>query len=202
MGEATASPADLAGSLLLVGLVWLTLLLGQALLEPALGGPAAVLASFCLAAALVLATRRRPHTSCRGISCAALGLGTVAGFASYPLWIALVAGAGKQLGLQVPARAPGEQGLLLAAATLIVAPVFEELLYRERLLTALRRRFGAPAAVLASSAAFAVVHGEPWAMLGTFWVGMALAIVRCFSNTVAWCIGLHGGLNLAAWLLS
>jgi membrane protease YdiL (CAAX protease family) len=162
--------------------------------------PTAVLVSFALATALVLATRVHPSPRPIGARTAAIGLGALAGFASYPAWIALIATIGAALGLEAPAAPPAPPGALLAGATVLLAPVFEEILYRERLLGALRRRFGAAAAVLVSSAAFAVAHVEPWAVLGTFLVGLALGAVMCLSGTVTLCIGLHVGLNLAAWL--
>jgi len=195
-----ATPPRLADALLLLTSVWATLVLCQVLLEPGLGRPAAVLVSFTLATALVLASGGRSSPRPGRGRAAAIGLGALAGFASYPAWIALIATVGAGLGLEAPAPARAHPGPLLAVATVLLAPVFEEILYRERLLGALRQRFGAAAAVPVSSAAFAVAHVEPWAMLGTFLVGHALGALVCLSGSVALCIGLHAGLNLAAWL--
>ena len=127
-------------------------------------------------------------------------LGAFAGFISYPAWIGLIAAVGTAFGLERPAPPPARPDVLLAAATVVIAPVFEEILYREHILRALRQRLGAAAAVALSSTAFAVAHVEPWAVLGTFLVGLGLGTVMCLSGTVALCIGLHAGLNLAAWL--
>ena len=199
-GAPVEIPQRLVDTLLLLTCVWATLLLCQLLLEPGLGRPAAVLVSFAVATALVLASRRRQPPRPIGARAAAVGLGAVAGFASYPAWIALIASVGTALGLEAAPPPASRPGLLLAGATIVLAPVFEEILYRESLLDALRQRFGAAAAVLVSSAAFAVAHLEPWAVLGTFLVGLALGTVMCLSGTVTLCIGLHAGLNLAAWL--
>ena len=193
-------PPRLVDTLLLLTSVWATLLLCQVLLEPGLGRPVAVPVSFALATALVLASRGRSAPRPIAARTAAIGLGALAGFASYPAWIALIATVGAALGLEAPVTREPQPGALLAGATLLLAPVFEEVLYRERLLGALRGRFGAAAAVLVSSAAFAVAHVEPWAVLGTFLVGLGLGSAMCLSGTVALCIGLHAGLNLAAWL--
>jgi membrane protease YdiL (CAAX protease family) len=87
---------------------------------------------------------------------------------------------------------------LLLVAVLGLAPVFEELLYRERLLLALRTRTGALLAVTISSLLFALPHLEPWSVLTTSLVGLALGALMLASGSVALCIGLHAGLNLAA----
>jgi membrane protease YdiL (CAAX protease family) len=189
-----------SGALLLLISVWLTLLLCQVSLEPQLGRPASVFVSFALASVLVLAGRGRPLVRPSAEHAAELGLGVLAGGLSYPLWIGLIAAVGMAIGLEAPRTFPERSGVLLGAATVVVAPVFEEILYRGHLLRALRRRFGAAAAVLLSSAAFAVSHLEPWAMLGSFVVGLGLGTLMCCLGSVAPCIGLHAGLNLAAWL--
>jgi membrane protease YdiL (CAAX protease family) len=189
-----------AGALLLVSSVWLTLLVCQLALEPRLGRPAAVLLSFALALALVLATRARGAAAPPQRRTLVFALGLAAGLASYPAWIALIAGTGLFLGLERPVFAPPPVGAALAASTIGLAPLFEEMLYRERLLGALRERCGAAAAVLLSSAAFAACHVEPWAVLGTFLVGLGLGAAMCWTGELALCVGLHAGLNLAAWL--
>ena len=80
----------------------------------------------------------------------------------------------------------------------MLAPVFEELLYRERLLAALAPRVGAPAAVFATSALFALPHLEPWHVVGTFFVGLGLGTVMRLGGSVGLCIAIHAGLNLAS----
>jgi membrane protease YdiL (CAAX protease family) len=189
----------LAEALLLVGSVWLTLFVCQVALGPRLGRPAAVFVSFALALALVWATRARGTAAPRRHA-PVFALGLAAGLASYPAWIALIAAIGALLGLGRPALVPARSGPVLAAATIGLAPLFEEVLYRECLLGALRERFGAAAAVVLSSAAFAACHVEPWAVLGTFLVGLALGAAMCWTGALALCVGLHAGLNLAAWL--
>ena len=82
-------------------------------------------------------------------------------------------------------------------AVVVLAPIFEELLYRERLFDAIAvTPLGTGGATLVTSALFALTHLTPWHLLGSFLVGIALALLRRFSRSVTACIGLHAGLNL------
>src|SRR3990172_1837075 len=53
-------------------------------------------------------------------------------------------------------------GLPLIVASVALAPVFEEILYRDRLLLALRARAGTPVAVVVTSVLFALPHLQAW----------------------------------------
>src|SRR5262249_20910370 len=152
-------PTDLAGSPLLILFgVW-TLLASGTLLRDAIGRDAAALTSFAAATTLLVGTRspsRRERIRLRAATAA-----FAAGFGSYPAWAALVALVGLRLGLPLRAPTPPCAGSpALWVATLVLAPFFEELLYRERLLPVLRGRIGAPLAVVATSALFALPHLE------------------------------------------
>jgi membrane protease YdiL (CAAX protease family) len=193
-------PNSLLGACLLVTSVWLALLLGQSGLSAPLGREVAVLLSFAAATILVLVLRPRSLCAPERRDSWLFGLGALAGLASWPVWIDLIAAAGAALGLEPPVASRGAPNVLLVGAPLLLAPVFEEVLYRERLLGALRAHLGAAAAVVVSSAAFAVAHVEPWAVLGTFLVGLALGTAMCLTGRLALCIGLHAGLNAAALL--
>jgi len=185
------------GALLLLALGW-SLLLGAAALAPRTGG-----AGFCAAlaagAALALATRADPPRRRPAAWLALLALGGVAGAGLQPAALAGIAHAGLALGLPAEAAPPqGRAPLWLWLAAVCLAPVFEELLYRERLLPELARRFGELPGLVLSSAAFALPHLEPWSVLGTFLVGLALGALMRRTAAVSLCIGLHAGLNLAA----
>lgn len=183
-------------ALVLLG-AW-SLLATQTLLAPRIGQPAAVLLSFLAVTALVLATRTGAR-ACAPRREAALGaLGALAGYASFPAWIALIGALGSALGLRAVPPPPRPQDPLLLVAVLGVAPVFEELLYRERLLLALRGRIGTGLALVLSSAGFALPHLEAWSLLATFMVGVGLGALMLATRSLALCIGLHAGLNLAA----
>jgi len=192
-----AARRELLPALLLVLTAW-SLLATQALLAPRVGRPAAVLLSFVAVTALVIVTRRRERkrTARRAVALAALG--ALAGFVSYPVWISLIGSIGAALGLRPVPPPPRPDDPLLLVAVLGFAPVFEELLYRERWLLALRARIGGGFAVAISSLCFALPHLEPWSMLATGIVGLALGGLMLAGRSVALCIGLHAGLNLAA----
>ena len=184
-------------ALLLVLTAW-SLLATQALLAPHLGRGAAVLLSFAAVTALVIATRRSQGDRAPGRAAGLAALAALAGFASYPLWIPLIGAVGVMLGLRPAPPPPRPDDPLLLVATLGLAPVFEELLYRERLLLALRSRIGGGLAVAISSLLFALPHLEAWSVLATSLVGLALGALMLAGGSVALCIGLHAGLNLAA----
>jgi len=126
-------------------------------------------------------------------------LGGAAGFASYPtfLWLTSVLGLSVGLVPRALVLLRWEPGFV--AIVLVVSPVLEELFHRGLVLGALRRTFlGAGGAVLLSSASFAVTHVEPWAMLGTFLVGLALGGSRVAGARLPFCMAVHAGLNAAA----
>ncbi len=128
-------------------------------------------------------------------------LGSVAGWALLPVWLAATWRAGLALGLDGsalgPPLPPGAGGPVPWIAGALLAPAFEEPLYRGHLLRALRPRVGAAGALLASSALFALPHGHPWAVLGAFLGGIGLGAAAGGGRRVALSAGLHGGLNAA-----
>ena len=143
-----------------------------------------------------------------GLGCASSrrmreGLGLLlavqAGVLSYPLFLSLAAALGAALGLPArPLSPPPPAGPRLLISSLLLAPLLEEGVHRGVVLGALRRtRLGAAGAVLLSSASFALPHREPWAMLGTFGVGLALGLSRVAGASLAFCAAAHGGLNWA-----
>ncbi len=199
-GGAPKAAAGLGSAMLLVLSGWSLLLAAGALVQLGVRQEVALLPAFLIGTLLVVATR--PRGPRRGASWLVFGTGLLAGFATFPAWVGLIAGVGLALGLRpgVPIP-PGAGTPLLWITTVGLAPVFEELLYRERLLPALDRRLGALPAVGLSSAAFAVPHLEPWTVLATFLVGLGLGAVMQRTGAVVLCIGLHMGLNLAALVL-
>jgi membrane protease YdiL (CAAX protease family) len=183
------------GALLLLLAVW-SILIAGALAQPRLGSNASTLLSFLAAAALVAGVEPRLRPS--GDSACLLALGVAAGFASYPAWITSVGTLGFALGLPIESHPVPPEGPALLVAVVLLAPIFEELLYRERLLLPLRRVAGSPAAVVATSVVFAASHVRPWPVLTAFLVGLFLGATRLAAGGVALCIGIHMGLNLAA----
>jgi membrane protease YdiL (CAAX protease family) len=177
-------------------LVWAALWTLPPVLAPALGPAASSAVAFAWLTYFLLSTRARERDRRRRHAAALLGIGALAGFASLPAWLVGIAALGLALDL-APGAAPSP-GALAWLPSVLLAPVFEELLYRERLLGALRGIVGAGAAVAVSSALFALPHGSAWAILGTFPVGVALGVAMLLARSTALCIGCHLGLNLAA----
>jgi membrane protease YdiL (CAAX protease family) len=118
---------------------------------------------------------------------------------SWPGWLLVLGAVFETLGLASPTR-PLVLGAAGWAASIVLAPIFEELLYRERLLSALQPRIGTPLAVVVTSVLFALPHVDLHAIVATTHVGLVLGAVRVARGSVAPCVGLHAGLNIGAWL--
>lgn len=185
----------LAPAVLTMVSVWVWLIVARRS-EVWFGADGAILVSFAGAALALAVIRARPLEP---PSLPVSTLGFAAGYLSLAAWIAAISVVGLALGLQVrEATPPLEGGPMLWIASVCAAPIFEELLYRERLLPVLRAKFGTVAALLLSNACFALPHVEIWNVLGTFLVGVALGSVYLAGRSIGLCIALHSGLNLAS----
>ncbi len=96
-------------------------------------------------------------------------------------------------------RTPAEAWALTIFG-ITLAPVMEEFLFRAFLYPVLRKQLGLAAAVLLTSAGFALLHGSQlkfaWGpLLVIFLVGLALTIVRAKKNSVAASLLMHVGYN-------
>jgi len=87
--------------------------------------------------------------------------------------------------------------VLVGVQAIVLAPVVEEFLYRGVLLWALLRGTGPVAALVASSALFAVVHApaEPQGVVPLFFLGMALAYVAYRTRSLVAPIVAHALFN-------
>lgn len=183
-------------------LVWTVLVVGAAM-APWVGQAPSRLAASAVALALLVWWRPSAPDS-RRTGLVACGLAMAAGFASYPSWIALTLVAGGLGGFEsidpVPPSVFSLATLPYVAVQLGMAPLFEELLFRERLVSALRASVGALGAVVISSLLFAAAHGEPWRALGALLVGVMLGAVYHRTGSLGWCVAYHLGLNGAAML--
>ena len=195
----SAKLEDAAAALALMLAVW-SLLLAGSLLDPLLGTGASVFVTFLLATALVLATRNAGRPSSLGRAGGLLAMGGLIGFAGYPAWAVLIGWTGMQVGRPHAEALEAPRTPLLLVSTLVLAPVFEEILYRERLLAALTPLAGPPLAVLLTGVLFALPHVNSWSVLTTLLVGLVLGVAAHRGRSVAPCIGVHMGLNLAAVL--
>jgi len=178
-------------------LVWAALWTLPPVLVPALGPAASSAVAFAWLTLFLLGTRVRARDRCPRHAAALVGIGALAGFASLPAWLAGIGAIGWALGLAPSAASSA--GALPWLPSVLLAPVLEELLYRERLLGALQRHFGAAAAVAASSVLFALPHGSAGAILATLLVGAALGSAMLLARSTALCVGCHLGLNLATF---
>jgi membrane protease YdiL (CAAX protease family) len=96
-------------------------------------------------------------------------------------------------------RTPAEAWALTIFG-ITLAPVMEEFLFRAFLYPVLRKQLGLAAAVLLTSAGFALLHGSQlkfaWGpLLVIFLVGLALTIVRAKKGSVAASLLMHVGYN-------
>lgn len=204
--------SSLCSSLRLVIAVWAELAAVQ-LLWP---GEAGAAVSFGGAACLILALGgaqpapkgpRPPATAepglCRVIACARrntalFSASFAAGFVTHP-WIgALAVGLFRWLGGTLSEGRPPRVSAVGVFAALILAPCFEEALYRRRLLVALRSTAGTPAAVVGAALAFALPHLDPLRLVGCFLAGLVLGGVFVGTGRTWICVALHAGFNAAA----
>lgn len=89
-------------------------------------------------------------------------------------------------------------GALRAVSILVLAPWFEEALYRGHLFDALARSSNEPTGALVAAACFALPHVDALHVIASFLAGLVLGGVRSCTHRVGPCIALHMGLNLAA----
>lgn len=87
--------------------------------------------------------------------------------------------------------------LLIAAFAVVVAPLWEETLFRVHLHSGLRSFLGPPAAALLTAVLFAAIHGDPIAFPVTFLLGLALADLRERTGGRSAPIAMHACYN--AW---
>ncbi len=187
--------SGLAHGLGIALLLWSVPLGAAVLVRAGLTGAQALAAVYLVGAAALAGAR----PGCDRAAAGRFGAGLVVGFASFPFWIAASFRAGLALGLGPPAPVPAAAGAPLDwIVALVLAPVFEEFGYRGRLLPALARCIGAPAAICVSSLLFALPHLEAWNVLAAFGVGLGLGALAKLSGSTAACVGIHAGLNLAA----
>lgn len=187
-------------ALLVLTLVWSILVCARWVLDPILGVDAAVLASFGAAASLLLATRSYRGDRGIGVSFGLFLVGACGGFLGYPALVSPFPIVGSLIGLSATAPVNPASRVQLLLAVVLAAPIFEELLYRERLLTAFQRAFGPSKALVLSSLLFAAPHLGLGRVLGTFVIGVLLGGLMMRGRSVALCAGLHAGLNAASML--
>lgn len=91
--------------------------------------------------------------------------------------------------------------VILALVVVVGAPIAEEFFYRGMLLQGFRRRLPDAAAVVLSSALFALVHIQPILYPGTFVLGLVAAIVTLRTGRLGLAWSMHLGFNGATLVL-
>lgn len=91
--------------------------------------------------------------------------------------------------------------VLGALLTCIIAPVFEELVFRGALLGGLIKKFGVVPAVVLSGLCFSLMHMNPEQTVYQFFLGCVCAYFAICSRSVVPSILLHAGNNLIALIL-
>jgi membrane protease YdiL (CAAX protease family) len=166
------------------------------LMRHSLGYEGATSAGFVVAAFIAVTywvRRRLPAESRFAITGVALGA------LSFPLLCLVVASAGLLVGLEPMCPAPALRGSSLSwMNALVLAPLFEEVLYRSLLIDLLRPRIGLLGAFAVSTALFAVSHISPWGIVSGVVVGGFLAAVVARTGRLDLCVGIHAGLNLVS----
>lgn len=82
-----------------------------------------------------------------------------------------------------------------ALAFVVLAPVLEELFFRGYILREMLRRYSVRTAVVASSAAFALFHLNPWQAVLAFPMGLFAAWLFLRTRSLLPCILLHAAIN-------
>lgn len=90
------------------------------------------------------------------------------------------------------------RGLWAVIATVICAPLLEEILCRGLILESVRKKYGVIMAWVVSTLFFAVIHGQITAMVNAFIIGSILGYICIRSKSVLSSIFLHGVNNALA----
>jgi membrane protease YdiL (CAAX protease family) len=91
-------------------------------------------------------------------------------------------------------------GVLLSLG--IIAPVFEEIIFRGVVFEGLRERYPLSSAIFISSLLFGLVHLLPWAILNGFLLGLFFAWLKLETGSLLMCVGAHSLYNSLPFLLN
>ncbi len=91
----------------------------------------------------------------------------------------------------------GGTGVLAILASVIIAPVSEEIIFRGLVYTRLRKAMPPSVAMVLSSLVFGLLHGQLIWVCYAFFVGIAMAVVFARTGTVRATIAMHLAFNLA-----
>lgn len=92
------------------------------------------------------------------------------------------------------------RGAWAIVTVVVMAPLFEEVIFRGVLLESTRARYGVVAAWLLSSAIFGIVHVHPTVVVNAFVMGLVLAFIYLRTDSLWSAIILHAVNNGIAYL--
>lgn len=121
-------------------------------------------------------------TMLAGLAIAQIPLGILA-LQGATVWQA-GAGSNLEIGRALLASISGPSGLALLAATVLVAPMIEELLYRGYLVGALIERIPAAVVAVISAALFVTLHFEPANLVASLCLGLGAALCAVRTRSV------------------
>lgn len=137
-----------------------------------------------------------------GGSAAALALSYAAFFVVYFTYY-LLAGRPPSMGEAEQLKGMGGGSLaLVIGVVVLLAPVFEEILFRGLFYSALRRRLGPRAAVVVNGLIFGALHFEPLYMISLVLVGMVLAYLYEKTDSLFAPMTAHALYNLCVVLIA
>lgn len=93
-------------------------------------------------------------------------------------------------------------GVYAVLMTVVLAPIFEEVIFRGVLLGNIRRRWGSIRAILWSSLLFGAIHLIPQQAINAFLVGMIIGIIYVMTDSILPVILLHAINNALSYVLS
>jgi len=82
----------------------------------------------------------------------------------------------------------------------IVAPIFEELIFRGIMLDGLLKKYSPKKSILISSILFGLVHLNPWQFIGALIIGVFIGWVYYHSKSISLAIIIHAANNLRGYI--
>jgi membrane protease YdiL (CAAX protease family) len=82
----------------------------------------------------------------------------------------------------------------------VIAPLYEEWLYRGIILKGLLANYSPQKAILWSAVIFSVIHANPWQGVSAFFGGLAIGWIYWRTRSLRYCVFMHGVVNALGFL--
>ena len=102
---------------------------------------------------------------------------------------------------QVISRLAGQTSIYTFVYFVILAPVFEELIFRGIMLEGMLKRYSPIKSILLSSFFFGIVHLNPWQFITTFLIGCFSGWIYYRAKSILPCIVIHLAANLTGFVI-